>query len=214
MKSLMNYMDIASSIQKVIEEIILKICKFYQKKYNQKNICLAGGVALNCVANGKILKSNIFKDIWIQPAAGDAGGSLGAAYAIWFDKLNNQRKVIEGKDSMKGSFLGPSYSDDEIKFHLDKIKASYDYLSNDELYNRVSDILINKGLIGWFQDAMEYGPRALGNRSIIAHPGFMDMQQKINMKIKFREGFRPLLQLYCVRKLISFLKTIIIIIIC
>ena len=185
------HMDIASSIQKVIEEIILKICKFYQKKYNQKNICLAGGVALNCVANGKILKSNIFKDIWIQPAAGDAGGSLGAAYAIWFDKLNNQRKVIEGKDSMKGSFLGPSYSDDEIKFHLDKIKASYDYLSNDELYNRVSDILINKGLIGWFQDAMEYGPRALGNRSIIAHPGFMDMQQKINMKIKFREGFRP-----------------------
>ncbi|WP_440924838.1 carbamoyltransferase family protein [Candidatus Pelagibacter sp.] len=185
------HMDIASSIQKVIEEIILKICKFYQKKYDQKNICLAGGVALNCVANGKILKSNIFKDIWIQPAAGDAGGSLGAAYAIWFDKLNNRRKVIDGKDSMKGSFLGPSYSDDEIKIHLDKIKASYDYLSNDELYNKVSDILINKGLIGWFQDAMEYGPRALGNRSIIAHPGFMDMQQKINMKIKFREGFRP-----------------------
>ena len=185
------HMDIAASIQKVTEEIILKICKFYQRKYKQHNICLAGGVALNCVANGKILKSNIFKDIWIQPAAGDAGGSLGAAYTVWFDKLENKRKVTKGKDSMKGSFLGPSYSNEEIKKHLDKMKAKYEYLKDDELNNKVSEILINKGLIGWFQDAMEYGPRALGNRSIIAHPGFMDMQQKINMKIKFREGFRP-----------------------
>jgi carbamoyltransferase len=185
------HMDIASSIQKVTEEIILKICKFYQKEYNQDNICLAGGVALNCVANGKILKSGIFKDIWIQPAAGDAGGSLGAAYTIWFDKLNNRREVKDGIDSMKGSFLGPSYSNDAIKVHLDEIKAKYTYLNDQELNNKVAEILSSQKLVGWFQGAMEYGPRALGNRSIIAHPGFMDMQKKINMKIKFREGFRP-----------------------
>ena len=185
------HMDIASSIQKVTEEIILKICKFYQKKYKQKNLCLAGGVALNCVANGKILKSKIFADIWIQPAAGDAGGSLGAAYTIWFDKLENSRKIKEGEDSMKGSFLGPSYTNDQIKINLDDMKANYEYLNDGDINNKVTEILNNKGLIGWFQGSMEYGPRALGNRSIIAHPGFMDMQQKINMQIKFREGFRP-----------------------
>ena len=185
------HMDIAASIQKVTETIILKICKFYQKKYNQKNLCLAGGVALNCVANGKILKSEIFKDIWIQPAAGDAGGSLGAALTIWYDKLENIRKTKSGIDSMKGSFLGPSYSNDEIKIDLDDIQAKYDYLNDSDLNDKAAEILNNKELIGWFQGAMEYGPRALGNRSIIAHPGFMDMQQKINMQIKFREGFRP-----------------------
>ena len=185
------HMDIASSIQKVTEEIILKICRYYQKKYDQKNICLAGGVALNCVVNGKILKSKIFNDIWIQPAAGDAGGSLGAAYAIWFDKLGKQRKILKDKDFMKGSFLGPSFSNTEIKKHLDQFKASYEYLDDEKLYSKVTEILSKKELVGWFQDAMEFGPRALGNRSIIAHPGFMDMQQKINMQIKFREGFRP-----------------------
>jgi carbamoyltransferase len=185
------HMDIAASIQKVTETIILKICNFYQKKYNQKNLCLAGGVALNCVANGKILKSEIFKDIWIQPAAGDAGGSLGAALTIWYDKLENIRKTKSGIDSMKGSFLGPSYSNDEIKIDLDDIQAKYDYLNDSDLNDKAAEILNNKELIGWFQGAMEYGPRALGNRSIIAHPGFMDMQQKINMQIKFREGFRP-----------------------
>ena len=185
------HMDIAASIQKVTETIILKICKFYQKKYNQKNLCLAGGVALNCVANGKILKSEIFKDIWIQPAAGDAGGSLGAAFTIWYDKLENIRKTKSGIDSMKGSFLGPSYSNDEIKIDLDNIQAKYEYLNDSDLNDKAAEILNNKELIGWFQGAMEYGPRALGNRSIIAHPGFMDMQQKINMQIKFRESFRP-----------------------
>ena len=185
------HMDIAASIQKVTEEIILKICKHYQKKYNLKNICLAGGVALNCVANGKILESKIFENIWIQPAAGDAGGSLGAALCIWYDKQKNKRLINPNEDSMSGSFLGPSYSNIEVKNQLDKLQANYNYLADEELNEKVSDLLVDKKLIGWFQGALEYGPRALGNRSIIAHPGDMDMQHKINMKIKFREGFRP-----------------------
>ena len=185
------HMDIAASIQKVVEEIVIKICTFYKKKYNLKNLCLAGGVALNCVANGKILKSQIFDDIWIQPAAGDAGGSLGAALSIWYDMLKNNRYLEDDSDKMKGSFLGPEYTNDEIKIELDKIGASYDFFQQNELENKVSDLLIEKKLIAWFQGALEYGPRALGNRSIIAHPADMDMQKKINMKIKFREGFRP-----------------------
>jgi carbamoyltransferase len=185
------HMDIAASIQKVVEEIVIKICTFYKKKYNLKNLCLAGGVALNCVANGKILKSQIFDDIWIQPAAGDAGGSLGAALSIWYDMLKNNRYLEDNSDKMKGSFLGPEYTNDEIKTELDKIGASYDFFQQNELENKVSDLLIEKKLIAWFQGALEYGPRALGNRSIIAHPADMDMQKKINMKIKFREGFRP-----------------------
>ncbi len=185
------HMDIAASIQKVVEEIVIKICTFYKKKYNLKNLCLAGGVALNCVANGKILKSQIFDDIWIQPAAGDAGGSLGAALSIWYDMLKNNRYLEDNSDKMKGSFLGPEYTNDEIKIELDKIGASYDFFQQNELENKVSDLLIEKKLIAWFQGALEYGPRALGNRSIIAHPADMDMQKKINMKIKFREGFRP-----------------------
>ena len=185
------HMDIAASIQKATEEIIIKICSYYKKKYNLKNLCLAGGVALNCVANGKILKSKIFDSIWIQPAAGDAGGSLGAALSIWYDKLKNIRTVEKNIDSMKGSFLGPSYSDSEIKNELDRFGANYDYLEDEKLNEKISELLVRKKLIGWFQGALEYGPRALGNRSIIAHPGDMDMQRKINMSIKFREGFRP-----------------------
>ena len=185
------HMDIAASIQKVTEEIILKICSFYKQKYKLKKICLAGGVALNCVANGKILEANIFDDIWIQPAAGDAGGSLGAALSIWYEKLNNKRVLKINEDFMKGSFLGPKFSDEEIEKNLKKLGANFNYLDEDSLLNTVSDLLVEKKLIGWFQGALEYGPRALGNRSIIAHPGDMDMQHKINMKIKFREGFRP-----------------------
>jgi len=185
------HMDIAASIQKVVEEIVIKICTYYKKKYNLKNLCLAGGVALNCVANGKILKSEVFDDIWIQPAAGDAGGSLGAALSIWHDMLKNNRHIEDNLDKMKGSFLGPEYTNDEVKTELDRIGANYDFFEENELENKVSDLLLEKKLIGWFQGALEYGPRALGNRSIIAHPADMDMQKKINMKIKFREGFRP-----------------------
>ncbi len=185
------HMDIAASIQKVVEEIVIKICTYYKKKYNLKNLCLAGGVALNCVANGKILKSEVFDDIWIQPAAGDAGGSLGAALSIWHDMLKNNRQIEDNLDKMKGSFLGPEYTNDEVKTELDRIGANYDFFEENELENKVSDLLLEKKLIGWFQGALEYGPRALGNRSIIAHPADMDMQKKINMKIKFREGFRP-----------------------
>ena len=185
------HMDIAASIQKVIEEIVLKICRFYQKEFNMKNLCLAGGVALNCVVNGKILRSKIFENIWIQPAAGDAGGSLGAALLIWYDMLKNERLIKKDTDSMKGSFLGPEFTNEEIKLELDKIGSTYAFINEDELYNRVSELLLEKKLIGWFQGALEFGPRALGNRSIIAHPGDMDMQKKINIRIKFREGFRP-----------------------
>lgn len=185
------HMDIASSIQKVIEEIVIKICRFYQKEFNMKNLCLAGGVALNCVVNGKILRSKIFENIWIQPAAGDAGGSLGAALLIWYDMLKNERLIKKDTDSMKGSFLGPEFTNEEIKLELDKIGSTYAFINEDELYNRVSELLLEKKLIGWFQGPLEYGPRALGNRSIIAHPGDMDMQKKINIRIKFREGFRP-----------------------
>ncbi len=185
------HMDIAASVQKVTEEIILKICSFYKEKYKLKKLCLAGGVALNCVANGKILEANIFDDIWIQPAAGDAGGSLGAALSIWFDKLNNKRVLKTNEDFMKGSFLGPKFSDEEIEKELKIFGANFRYLDEDTLLNTVSDLLVQKKLIGWFQGALEYGPRALGNRSIIAHPADMDMQKKINMSIKFREGFRP-----------------------
>jgi len=185
------HMDIAASIQKVIEEIVLKICRFYQKEFNMKNLCLAGGVALNCVVNGKILSSKIFENIWIQPAAGDAGGSLGAALLIWYDMLKNERLIKKDTDSMKGSFLGPEFTNEEIKLELDKIGSTYAFINDDELYNRVSELLLEKKLIGWFQGALEFGPRALGNRSIIAHPGDMDMQKKINIRIKFREGFRP-----------------------
>jgi carbamoyltransferase len=185
------HMDIAASIQKVIEEIVVKICRYYQKEYDSKNLCLAGGVALNCVANGEILKSQIFEDIWIQPAAGDAGGSLGAALSVWYDMLKNERLVVKGSDSMKGSFLGPEFTNSEIKSELDRLGANYEFINEDQLNNKVSDLLVEKKLIGWFQGALEFGPRALGNRSIIAHPGDMDMQKKINMSVKFREGFRP-----------------------
>ena len=185
------HMDIAASVQRVTEEIILKICNYYQKKYNQKNLCLAGGVALNCVANGKILESKIFKDIWIQPAAGDAGGSLGAALAIWYDKLKKNRTIVKNQDSMKGGFLGPKFSNLEIKEQLQSLGANFDYHQDEKLYEIVSEMLKDKKLVGWFQGALEYGPRALGNRSIIANPTDMEMQKKINMSIKFREGFRP-----------------------
>ena len=184
------HMDIAASIQKVTEEIMLKICKSLKNEYKIDNLCLAGGVALNCVANGKILKSKIFKNVWIQPAAGDAGGSLGAALAYWHIQLNKNRDTGH-KDVMSGSYLGPSYTDDQIKQSLDKIGAKYKLLDEQSLIDITADDLSKGHAIGWFQGRMEFGPRALGSRSIIGDPRSPDMQRNLNLKVKYRESFRP-----------------------
>ncbi len=184
------HMDIAASIQTVIEEIVLKLTSSIAKEYKIKNLCLAGGVALNCVANGKILKNKIFENIWIQPAAGDAGGSLGAALAFWYKELNQPRKTSI-KDKMKGAYLGPSFNDEEIENKLKLFKANYSKLSNDNLIETVAKELANQKTVGWFQGRMEFGPRALGCRSIIADPRSEKMQKELNLKVKFRESFRP-----------------------
>ena len=184
------HMDIASSIQKVTEDVILKMCISLRKEYNISNLCLAGGVALNCVANGKILKEKIFENIWIQPAAGDAGGSLGAALAYWYLELNNGRKA-SNKDEMNGSYLGPSYSNEEIEKNLDKIGAKYDLIDDELLLEKVAQDLSNGHAIGWFQGRMEFGPRALGGRSILGDPRSSTMQKNLNLKVKYRESFRP-----------------------
>ena len=184
------HMDIAASIQKVTEEIMLKICKSLKNEYKIDNLCLAGGVALNCVANGKILKSKIFKNVWIQPAAGDAGGSLGAALAYWHIQLNKNRDTSH-KDVMSGSYLGPSYTDEQIKQSLDKIGAKYKLIEEQSLIDKTADDLSKGHAIGWFQGRMEFGPRALGSRSIIGDPRSPDMQRNLNLKVKYRESFRP-----------------------
>ena len=185
------HMDIAASIQEVTEIIILKICNFLKLKYKIENLCLAGGVALNCVANGKILKNKIFKNIWIQPAAGDAGGALGGPLYYWFNELENKRVTNYNKDSMFGSYLGPSYTQEEIKSELDRLGAVYQNLEEKEILEITAKHLFNQKSIGWFQGKMEFGPRALGNRSILADPRSEFMQKNLNLKIKFRESFRP-----------------------
>jgi carbamoyltransferase len=184
------HMDIASSIQKVTEEIMIKICKAIRDEYNIKNLCLAGGVALNCVANGKILKEKIFDNIWIQPAAGDAGGSLGAALALWHLDQGNQRK-INSKDDMKGSYLGPEYLQDQIEKELKSIGAKFETVDYQNLINQTSENLSNEKAVGWFQGRMEFGPRALGGRSILGDPRSEKMQKNLNIKVKYRESFRP-----------------------
>ena len=184
------HMDIAASIQKVTEDVMIKITKSLRNEFKIPNLCLAGGVALNCVANGKISKNKIFENIWIQPAAGDAGGSLGAALAFWHEVENGSR-IISNSDSMSGSYLGPEYSDEEIKKQLDKIGAVYKSLDENEIINITAKHLTEGKTIGWFQGRMEFGPRALGNRSIIADPRSSTMQKNLNLKIKFRESFRP-----------------------
>ena len=175
------HMDIAASIQAVTEEIILKIVKDLVKEYKIKNLCLAGGVALNCVANGKILKNKIFDNIWIQPAAGDAGGSLGAALAYWHQELKKPR--VEFKDQMKGSYLGPKFEKETIASALNKLKANYKELDKDEIISLVAKELANEKTVGWFQGRMEFGPRALGGRSILADPRSERMQKELNLKI-------------------------------
>ena len=184
-------MDLAASIQKITEEIIVKLAKNIVKETGERNLCLAGGVALNCVANGILIRENLFENIWIQPAAGDAGGSLGAALSTWYLHLNNERTANPDRDSMKGSYLGPSFSNDEIKIELDKCGAIYKKLSEEDIIEQTSIALLNEKAIGWMQGRMEFGPRALGNRSIIADPRSPTMQKQLNLKVKNRESFRP-----------------------
>ncbi len=184
------HMDIASSIQKVTEEIIVKLAKALKNEYGLENLCLAGGVALNCVANGKLLKEKIFKNIWIQPAAGDAGGSLGAALAFWHIDQNKER-VISNVDDMQGSYLGPEYSQKEIEEKLNKMNANFEIFDKENLITKTAEDLSKGYAIGWFQGRMEFGPRALGNRSIIGDPRSSTMQKNLNLKVKYRESFRP-----------------------
>ena len=184
------HMDIAASIQKVTEEIMINLAKSIRKEYGIKNLCLAGGVALNCVANGKILKEKIFENIWIQPAAGDAGGSLGAALALWYIDQGNKRSV-NSNDNMKGSYLGTEFTQDEIKKELTKAGANFEIFQYKELIDKTAEFLANEKTIGWFQGRMEFGPRALGARSILCDPRSDQMQKNLNLKIKYRESFRP-----------------------
>jgi carbamoyltransferase len=184
-------MDIAASIQKVTEEVVLRLARTLHKETGVDNLCLAGGVALNCVANGKIQREGPFKDIWIQPAAGDAGGALGAAAVIWHEYLGNERSSSNGKDRMKGSYLGPRPTADQIRAELDAAGAVYKELSDDELFPRLAEILEQENVIGWMRGRMEFGPRALGGRSIIGDPRSAKMQSVMNLKIKYRESFRP-----------------------
>ena len=184
------HMDIASSIQKVTEEIMIKLAKSIREEYNIKNLCLAGGVALNCVANGKILKENIFDNIWIQPAAGDAGGSIGAALALWYLEYKKER-VVRSSDEMCGSYLGTEFTQDQIENDLKSVGANFDVLNYENMINKTAELLADEKAIGWFQGRMEFGPRALGNRSIIADPRSDKMQKNLNLKVKYRESFRP-----------------------
>jgi len=184
------HMDISASIQKVTETIMLKLTRSLKEEYKIPNLCLAGGVALNCVANGKILKEKIFDNIWIQPAAGDAGGSLGAALAFWHLDLKNERNNLN-EDLMQGSYLGNHFTNQEIKLALDNLGAKYLELSDEEIIENAADDLANQKAVGWFQGRMEFGPRALGNRSILGDPRSENTQKNLNLKVKFRESFRP-----------------------
>ena len=183
-------MDIAASIQKVTEEVVLRLAKTVHQELGEDYLCLAGGVALNCVANGRIVREGPFKDIWVQPAAGDSGGAVGAALAIWHQYYDKPRPD-NGADKMHGAYLGPKFSDTEIRSYLDRVEAKYQQLEDDELMQRLAEILALENVVGWFQGRMEFGPRALGGRSIIGDPRSQSMQSVMNLKIKYRESFRP-----------------------
>lgn len=184
-------MDLAASIQFVCEEAVLRAARHAHQLSGIRNLVMAGGVALNCVANGRVLREGPFENIWIQPAAGDAGGALGSALLIWHHLLDEPRQ-LESRDSQKGSLLGPAFSNDEIGLFLDSMGASYEYVIDESsLIDRVAHLLDEEKIVGWFQGRMEYGPRALGCRSIIGDARSPRMQQTMNLKIKFRESFRP-----------------------
>jgi len=183
-------MDLARSIQVVTEEVVLRIARNVREQLDVDYLCMAGGVALNCVANGRLLREGLFKDIWVQPAAGDAGGALGAALSAWHDYHGRDRRPLAG-DSMRGSYLGPSYDDAAVVTALDAVGAAYTRLADDELFPHLAEILDDEKIVGWFQGRMEFGPRALGCRSIIGDPRSRTMQSSMNLKIKYRESFRP-----------------------
>jgi carbamoyltransferase len=174
----------------VTEEVMLRLAKRAHDIAGSENLCLAGGVALNCVANGRILREGPFRKLWIQPAAGDAGGALGAALAVWHQVLDRPR-TVNGKDRMKGSWLGPEFTDAEIVSYLDRVGAVSEKLSDSDLSDRVAKLVADEKILGWFRGRMEFGPRALGARSIIGDARSPRMQAQMNLKIKFREGFRP-----------------------
>ncbi|MBU3958581.1 MAG: hypothetical protein KKE91_01820, partial [Candidatus Omnitrophica bacterium] len=184
-------MDIAASIQKATEEVMLKMARHVYKATGCDKLCLAGGVALNCVGNGRILREGPFKEVWVQPASGDAGGALGAALQVWYKYLGNRRQVDNKNDQQKVSLLGPHYSDDYIEQFLIKEGIPYQKLDYSELSEVVADLIIQEKIIGWFQGRLEFGPRALGARSIIGDARNPEMQSKMNLKIKYRESFRP-----------------------
>jgi carbamoyltransferase len=185
-------MDLARSVQDVTEEVMLRCARHIKKETGMTKLCLAGGVALNCVANGKILRENIFDDIWIQPAAGDAGGALGAALFTWYQYLNNDRTADDKNDSQFGSYLGPDYSESgSVKEFIEKNNIPYKFLNEEEIPEKIADIINDENVVGWYQGRMEFGPRALGARSIIGDARSPKMQSIMNLKIKFRESFRP-----------------------
>ena len=184
-------MDLARSIQEVTEEVMLRIARFIHKETGEKNLCLAGGVALNCVGNGRILRESPFENIWIQPAAGDAGGALGAALFVWHQYLENPRTASGHRDVQRGSYLGPEYKNGYIAEYLENHAIPYRLLSDDEIPETIADLIAQEKVIGWFEGHMEFGPRALGARSIIGDARSSKMQEVMNLKIKFRESFRP-----------------------
>jgi carbamoyltransferase len=184
-------MDLAASVQKVTEDIVLKLARSIAKETGERNFCLAGGVSLNCVANGILLRENIFDAIWIQPAAGDAGGALGAALSAWYLHHKKERVATKERDAMKGAYLGPEFSDGEIEAELTACGATFKKLSEDQMIEEVASALADEKAVGWMQGRMEFGPRALGGRSIIADPRSPVMQKQLNLKVKYRESFRP-----------------------
>jgi carbamoyltransferase len=184
-------MDLARSVQEVTEEVMLRMVRHIREETGQKNLCLAGGVALNCVGNGKILREGPFENIWIQPAAGDAGGALGAALFVWYQYLNNARIAEGNKDFQFGSYLGPEFKNGYIADYLQRNNISYTEISDEEIPERIADLIADQKVIGWFQGRMEFGPRALGSRSIIGDARSPKMREIMNLKIKFRESFRP-----------------------
>ncbi len=183
-------MDIAASIQQVTEEVVLRLARSLHKETDERYLCLAGGVALNCVANGRILRESPFEDIWIQPAAGDAGGALGAAALVW-NEYHKPERVVNGSDFMRGAYLGPRFNNDQISEELDKLGAKYQLLDDEALYPQLAELLEQENVLGWFQGRMEFGPRALGGRSILGDARSAKMQSIMNLKIKYRESFRP-----------------------
>ncbi|MBI4707351.1 MAG: carbamoyltransferase [Candidatus Omnitrophica bacterium] len=184
-------MDLARSVQEVTEEAMLRIARHVRKETGQKNLCLSGGVALNCVGNGKILREGIFDNIWIQPAAGDAGSALGAALFVWYQYLDNKRTADNKRDLQRGSYLGPVFKRDYVSEYLKKNDIPYTELKDEEIPEKIADLIAQENVIGWFQGGMEFGPRALGSRSIIGDARSPKMQEVMNLKIKFRESFRP-----------------------